>query len=182
VRGWNWPAGPVAIAASAAEAGFELALGQATADDQGRFTLPLTLGPELFEQYGRTPRGLLLTARTPDGVAQTTLPLVVRPLPSAPTPLPAPTPTSPAGERQVIVPLEGTIAGVDPAAGQVRFDIPEHDIVLLQTDTATRITVGGAPATLADLRPGQPAVAHAVRRPPAADGTPVYRLVSLAVP
>jgi hypothetical protein len=82
----------------------------------------------------------------------------------------------------VIVPLEGTIVSVDPAAGSLRFDIPEYDIVLLQADAATRITIGGAPASLADLHPGQPAVVYAVLRPPAPDGTPVYRLVSLTVP
>lgn len=178
VRGWNWPAGPVEIAAIQADAGFGLALGQATGDAQGRFTLSLTLSQELFDHYNQAPHRLLLAARTPDGAAQTTLPLVVRPLPPTPTPVP----TRPAAERQVIVPLEGTIVSVDPSAGQVRFDIPENDIVFLQTDADTRITVGGAPAGLADLRPGQPAVVHAVRRPAAPDGTPVYRLISLAVP
>jgi hypothetical protein len=183
VRGWNWPAGPIELAAGPAAAGFGPALGQATADDQGRFSLILTLSQELFDQYSRAPGGLLLMARTPDGAAQTALPLVVRPLPPTPTPLPpTPPPTRPPGERQVIVPLEGVIVSVDPAAGSLRFDIPENEIVLLQTDAGTRITVGGAPAGLADLRPGQPAVVHAVLRPPAPDGAPVYRLVTLTVP
>jgi hypothetical protein len=199
VQGWNWPAGLVHISATQAGTGASVPLGDATPDALGRFLLPLTLSPELYEQYQRAPQDVLVTARTDDGTQQTNLPLVVRPLPPAPTPVPLPpappppvapsptltpppAPTLPPGERGVIVPLEGTIVSVDSAGGQFRLDIPENDVVLVQTDVATRITVRGSPGHMADLRPNQVVVVQAVRRPDAPDGTLVYRALEVSIP
>ena len=195
VRGWNWsPTAPVQLVALATAGGANVPLGQATPGAAGQFTQPVTLTQALFDQARAAPRSLLLVAQTADGTQRALLPLVARnpppaaipppatPVPSSPsTPTPNPQPPPPT-ERQVIVPLSGTILSVDGGAGTVLLDVPENELVTLLVDGATRITVAGAPAALDALRPGQTAEVQAVRLPSAPDAPPRYRVLALAVP
>ena len=192
VRGWNWPpAAPVQVTALATAGGANAPLGRATPDVHGQFTQTVMLPQDLFNQSRAAPRALLLVAQTADGSQRALLPLVTRlPPPPAPTVPPAPAtplpnpqpPAPPPGERQVVVPLAGTILSVDAAAGTIRLDVPENEPLTLVVDGTTRITVGGVAGALDALHPGQEAEAQAVLLPSAPDGAPRYRALAIAVP
>jgi hypothetical protein len=201
VRGWNWPpATPVQLTGLARATGANVGLGQATAQANGQFTQTVTLTQALFDESLAGPRALVLVAQTAEGAQRALLPLVVRQVPPTPTPLPPPAtmtpappipaapgpnpppPIPPSGERQIIVPLSGTILSVDGGARTVSLDIPENEPVTLLVDGTTQITVGGAPAALGALRSGQVADVQAVRQPDAADGTLRYHALLIAVP
>jgi hypothetical protein len=193
VRGWNWsPAAPVQLAALATAGGANVLLGQATPGATGQFTQTVVLPQGWFEQAHAAPR-VLLVAQTADGAQRALLPLVVREPPPTPTPIPAtpapapaaPTPNPPPPspmERLVIVPLSGTILSVDGGAGTVSLDVPENEPVTLLVDRGTSVTVGGSPAALDALHPGQAAEVQAVRLPAPPADPPRYRALAIAVP
>jgi hypothetical protein len=85
-------------------------------------------------------------------------------------------------ERLVIVPLSGTILSVDGGAGTVSLDVPENEPVTLLVDRGTSVTVGGSPAALDALHPGQAAEVQAVRLPAPPADPPRYRALAIAVP
>jgi hypothetical protein len=194
VRGWNWsPVTPVQFAALAIAGGANVPLGPAMPGATGQFTQTVTLPQAWFEQAHAAPRALLLVAQTADGAQRALLPLVVREPPPPPTPIPAtpapapaaPTPNPPPPspmERLVIVPLSGTILSVDGGAGTVSLDVPENEPVTLLVDRGTSVTVGGSPAALDALHPGQAAEVLAVRLPAPPADPPRYRALAIAVP